>query len=189
MNKVLFIVFLLLGLISHSQKIDWIDVTEADLNFKFPSSYIVEDTLKIKSYNYLSSNKLIAVFISPDGFYSDADIFELNDLKKYYEGAVNGISDRHRTKVISKENYKINEVLLNKSIHKIVYSSKSTSIVEVHMLFVNENNYVIWFQYPEGVKQSVIDEKNYFLNSIQLNPSFSFDNQRSELIFEELRGF
>jgi len=159
MKKLLY-TLLFISFLSYSQGNDWKAITKYDVGYMY-LYFIVCIFLCTSVYVYNGELKIVSAVISEDGTHYDAELKSADDLKKYYKGIIDGYAS-DQFEIRSTESYNIKDLFLEKSTLQVNYDDGTVNFIELHVLFLNDKNYLFTFQYADDAEEEILKDKNYF---------------------------
>ena len=170
MNKAILHLSFLFCFISFSQD-NWVSIDRHDLKFKLPNGYDFSETAKAKIYSFQDDEKIISLSIFKNDAVKNLKTDNLDGLKRYYKGVIDGYLDKSGSKLISSETYKVQNNLAAKNLLKVVYQDGTLNLLETHVIYIDGLTYFATFQSVENPNQQIIDAKNSFFDSFIIDAS------------------
>lgn len=181
MKKTIFSLFFLTYFSVFSQD-GWQSIDNHDVKFKFPIGYDFKETSNTKTYSFQDDEKIMSLSIFKNDAVKNLKTDDIDALKRYYEGLVDGYANKSGNKVFSRKIYKIQNHLAAKSLLKIVYPDGEQNSLEIHAIFINGLTYFASFQSEESPNQQTIDAKNIFFGSFDLKASIDTIKEEGEAL-------
>ena len=170
MNKAILYLSFLFCFISFSQD-NWVSIDCHDLQFKLPNGYNFNETTKAKIYSFQDDEKIISLSIFKNDAVKNLKTDDLDGLKKYYKGVIDGYLDKSGSKLVSSEAYKIQNNLAAKNLLKVVYQDGTPNLLDTHVIYIDGLTYFATFQLGTNPDQQTIEAKDFFFDSFTINAS------------------